>query len=129
MFDIDLGVFVRNKFPFVSNAFVLIGTSPDAQTLYYALSDEEALTIDSVNKFELALVLKKKKIGRRLLIKSILERIREKENIFLQCDDSDTICLIGHSQIDLWECDKIGRYKIRNCGIRGYLPLNMKSLF
>ena len=118
-FDIGLGVFVRNKFPFVSNAFVLIGTSPYAQTSYYVLSDEEALTIDSIDKFELALVLKKKKIGRRLLTKSILERIKEKENIFLQCDDSDTICLVGHSQIDLWGCDKIGGYNIRNCGIRG----------
>lgn len=86
---------------------------------YFDLSQEESLVINTVNDFELALVLMKKKLGRTLLTESILNRIEEKRNIITGCVSEDTVCLVGHSQLDNWDCTEIAGEKVRNCGIRG----------
>lgn len=46
---------------------------------YFDLPQSEALVVNSVNEFELALILMKKKLGRSLLTESILSRIQEKK--------------------------------------------------
>lgn len=118
-FSNSLGAFVRTYVPSVSDAFVLKESTPADLVSYYTLKPEESLVINSINDFELALVLKRKKNSKELLTKSILERIQEKESFFLQCDDKDTICLVGHSQLDNWVCPDIAGHKVRNCGIGG----------
>lgn len=119
-FSSDLGAFIRAAVPSVSDAFVLKeSTSTGLNISYYTLKLEESLVINSINDFELALVLKKKKNSKELLTKCILERIQEKESVFLQCDDKDTICLVGHSQLDHWVCPNIAGHRVRNCGIGG----------
>ena len=85
---------------------------------YFDLPQAESLVINSVNDFELALVLMKKKLGRSLLTESILSRIQEKKDIFTQCDGEDTICLVGHSQLDNWNSTEIAGKKVRNSRIR-----------
>ena len=94
---------------------------------YFDLPQSEALVVNSVNDFELALVLMKKKLGRSLLTESILNRIQEKKDIFTQCDDENTICLVGHSQLDNWNCTEIAGKKVRNCGIRGISSVEYKQ--
>ena len=86
---------------------------------YFDLPQEESLVVNTVNDFELALVLMKKKLGRGLLTESILNRIEEKLDLFTNCESEDSICLVGHSQLDNWDCSEIAGKKVRNCGIRG----------
>ena len=101
----------------VSSAFVL--SDGERNISYFDLPSCESLVINSVNNFELGLVLMKKKLGRGLLTESILNRIQEKTEIFRQCQSSDTVCLVGHSQLDNWNCTEISGKPVRNCGIRG----------
>lgn len=127
-FSNNLGTFIRTDVPSVSNAFVLKEAIHTGLTIsYYTLKPEEDLVINSINDFELALVLKKKKDSKKLLTKCILERIHEKESTFLQCDNNDTICLVGHSQLDNWMCSNIAGHKIRNCGIGGISSLEYEE--
>lgn len=127
-FSNNLGTFIRTDVPSVSNAFVLKEAIHTGLTIsYYTLKPEEDLVINSINDFELALVLKKKKDSKKLLTKCILERIQEKESTFLQCDNNDTICLVGHSQLDNWMCSNIAGHKIRNCGIGGISSLEYEE--
>lgn len=98
-------------------AFVVTDGSDDVS--YYPLPENESLVISTTNDFELGLVLMKKKLGRTLLTESILNRIEEKKEVFESCDDANTICLVGHSQLDFWNCTKLGGKKVRNCGIAG----------
>lgn len=86
---------------------------------YYMLSDTEALTINTKNDFELALVLKNKKDGVPILKRAILTRIEEKKEVFLMQHESKTICMIGHSQLDNWKIKSLCGLPIINCGIRG----------
>lgn len=83
------------------------------------LQFQDAFIIDSNNAFELALVLKKKQLSAPLLKKAIVERIEEKKNELSKQMNAESICLIGHSQIDNWEVSEIVGLKVHNCGIRG----------
>lgn len=101
----------------VSSAFIL--SDGESRVSYFDLPSAESLVINSVNDFELGLVLMKKRIGRGLLTESILNRIEEKSENFRQCQSQNTICLVGHSQLDNWNCTEISGMPVRNCGIRG----------
>lgn len=101
----------------VSPAFIIDDGTDELS--YFNIPEEESLVINTVNDFELGLVLMKKKLGRNLLTESILKRIEEKHDIFALCYDEDSVCLVGHSQFDNWECSEIAGLKVRNCGIRG----------
>lgn len=54
-----------------------------------------------------------------MIKKVIFERIEEKYDIFGRRADNPEICFIGHSQLDNWECSQLGKYKVRNCAVRG----------
>ncbi len=82
------------------------------------LSETEALTIKSANDFELALVLKNKEKKSEILKGAILHQIEEKDSI-MKSGDKQSICLVGHSQLDKWEIECIDEYKVINCGISG----------
>lgn len=86
---------------------------------YQPLPMEESLVINIVNDFELALVLKKKQINRSLLTESILKRIEEKKSVFEDKSKHNSICLVGHSQLDFWNIYSLCGYDVRNCGIAG----------
>lgn len=86
---------------------------------YEPLPMDESLVINSVNEFELALVLKKKEMNRGLLTEAIKKRIEEKKRIFEDKSQHDSICLVGHSQLDFWKISSLCGYTVRNCGIAG----------
>lgn len=105
--------------PVISNAMAIYTNNNASLTSYKPLPIEESLVINSVNDFELALVLKKKQINKGLLTASILKRIEEKRKVFEDKSQHNSICLVGHSQLDFWEISSLCGYTIRNCGIAG----------
>ena len=108
--------------PVAINAFIVsdnISDKENDESKYYILPESEAVTINSINDFELALVLKKKQINRLILEQSIDDSITKKEYILRKSRDEKSICFVGHSQLDQWEIANLGGYKVRNCGISG----------
>ena len=75
--------------------------------------------INTRNDFELALILKRKENNQIILKQNILDRIEEKKHVFQDKSNVNGICLVGHSQIDNWTVLLLGKYPVRNCGIRG----------
>lgn len=118
--------FYKNTEFVPSNAFCISDGKLDSLEFYYTLKDEEALTINSTYDFELALILKKKQIGRIVLTQSILDRIEEKKENFILSPSRNTICLVGHSQLDNWNLCNINGIAVRNCGIRGISSVDYK---
>lgn len=84
------------------------------------MDKESSVDIDDKIDFELAIILQSKRQNEELLMKRIIERIKEKEDIFENAKiDKKTISFIGHSQLDNWDIDYINDYKVINYGIRG----------
>lgn len=87
---------------------------------HFLLGDNESIVVNTKNNFELALVLLRKKNRLTWLKKKILACIEKKhDSITKAIEDSLSICLIGHSQLDQWKIDRLGKYTVRNCGISG----------
>ena len=86
--------------------------------LFY-LNGNAGIIINTSNDFELALVLKAKEDKAEQLRAKILERIREKGNVFSADYVGKTVALIGHSHIDNWNIDSLLNYNAINYGIRG----------
>lgn len=105
--------------PVISNAMVIYSKNNSNRICYQPLPMEESLVINTVNDFELALVLKKKQMNRSLLTESILKRIEEKKSVFEVKSQHNSICLVGHSQLDFWNISSLCGYDVRNCGIAG----------
>lgn len=99
------------------NVFVLFDGSSES-IKHFELTPMESVVINSKNDFELALILKKKELNAPILRKQILSRIEEKKSVCAS-ENKKGICLVGHSQIDFWDIETIGNYKVRNCGIAG----------
>lgn len=118
-YTFDNAKITKDEISVVDNAFYIYDTTDSENIVYYMLDNEEALTVNSIYDFELALILKKKQIGRDILTKSILDRIEKKKINFADCCTNRSICLVGHSQLDNWECKTINGQPVRNCGIRG----------
>lgn len=93
----------------------------------YLLSPGESLVVRTQDDFELALVLKKKEKSRSLLPGIIKDRIEEKREI-LRCGMRDSVCLVGHSQLDDWDIREICGMPVRNCGIRGISSFQYREL-
>lgn len=85
----------------------------------FELDINETVVINTVNDFELSVVLKKKEENKRFLSRAILEGIEKKKGILSSGIDMQSICLVGHSQIDYWDIDYLAGYRVRNCGIAG----------
>ena len=103
----------------ISNALQIFHKDDFSTQTTVSIPAIEAMAINSKNMFELAIVLKKKENSKPLLQKAIIDRIEEKIGVLKSINDADTICFIGHSQIDNWDIDTISGYKVQNCGIRG----------
>ena len=102
-----------------SKSVVIFGKDDNKSLAIREVGFSDAFVIDSKYAFELAIVLKKKELSLPLLTKAIIDRIEEKKPILCYRNDSNTICLIGHSQIDNWDIQEIAGYNVQNCGIRG----------
>lgn len=102
------------------NVFVIVDTleAVYGESDTYLLDDTESMVINTKNDFELALVLKKKEMNAVILRKAIQDRIAEKEKIF-RGGPANSVCLIGHSQLDDWDVEELCGMQVRNCGIRG----------
>ena len=88
------------------NAFVLVDkTNLDNGT--FCLTDSEAVVINSTNDFELALILKKKQINNIILFEKITNQIEEKIGVLSATNQENSICLVGHSQLDQWKITEI----------------------
>lgn len=105
------------------NAFSFCGIgrekSNEGKQTFFKLDDCEAVVINSINDFELAVVLKKKELNKGILKENILTRIKEKTNELLGTFNNHSICLVGHSQLDLWPINKLAGLRVRNCGVSG----------
>lgn len=110
---VDIMGIVENDVQYV-NAFMIFGKTGKLQP--YLVNDEEGVVVNTKNDFELALILQKKKINRKILTDSILSRIKEKQEQFR---GDEKICLVGHSQLDNWNISELCGCKVRNCGIKG----------
>lgn len=115
---IDNASFLCGKNEIEINAFVITDGNDLTQNIYI-LNPTEAIVINNVNDFELALVIKKKELNVPILTQAILGRIEEKKDILAAVAETNGICMVGHSQIDNWEIDEISGRPVRNCGIRG----------
>lgn len=86
----------------------------------YPLPPKNALMVRTKADYEMALLLTGKIKGGPSLRVPILKRISEKYEDFLNLQgEKDTVCLVGHSQLDFWETEEIAGLKVRNCGISG----------
>ena len=85
----------------------------------FLLDAQEAVVINGVNDFELAIIIKKKENHRKLLEQAIRDRIEVKKEKIATASIAPSICLIGHSQIDFWNINELAGLKVRNCGIAG----------
>ena len=82
--------------------------------------DEQRIIVNSSLMFELALVVLHKRGRETWLRKEVLEHIEEKRKVFSVPKTTEkTICLIGHSQLDQWDVDVLGGYRVKNCGVSG----------
>lgn len=115
--------FYKKEVPQYINAFSFYGIgrerSNEEKQTFFKLDDCEAVVINSRNDFELAVVLKKKELNKRILSENILTRIKEKTKELLGAFNKNCICLVGHSQLDLWPIKKFAGLNVRNCGISG----------
>lgn len=98
-------------------AFIADSTLAECQLV--VIGEDEGLIINTKNDFELALILKAKENKARQLREAIHDRIEEKSPEFRGKHDCKTVALIGHSQFDNWDIDKLLDYKVLNYGIRG----------
>ena len=86
----------------------------------YALPPKNALTVRTKADYEMALLLTGKMRGGPSLRVPILKRISEKYEDFLNLKkEKNTVCFVGHSQLDFWETEELAGLKVRNCGISG----------
>lgn len=85
----------------------------------FLLNDTEKIVVNSENNFELSLAIIRKRDRKKWLKRMVQDRICEKQDVLRNDVSSPSVCLIGHSQIDQWNCDKIGKYTVKNCGISG----------
>lgn len=82
----------------------------------YIMSKKDSIDIDDNLDFEIAICIQTKKEKEKALLKSIKNRINEKQELFnIECP----ITLIGHSIFDNWNIKQINKKFVNNLGISG----------
>lgn len=102
-----------------NNAFVIYKGNVGKGRFFYPIPEKEMVVINSLNEFELALVLKKKQESKVILEQMIDKIIADKKETLSHKLQNKTICLVGHSQLDQWNITELGGYQVRNCGVSG----------
>ena len=80
------------------------------------MNREDSIDIDDSLDFEIAITILNKKNKEENLLKTIKNRIEQKEKLFYEMKD---ITLIGNSLFDNWKIEKLNNSSIVNLGIAG----------
>ena len=65
--------------------------------------------------------IQKLNVPRKLVIKETVKKIIKDKMPILKntANDTNTVCLIGHSQFHKWDIEELFGLKVRNCGVNG----------
>lgn len=88
----------------------------------YVADEKQNVLVDSLLSFELTLSLVRKNEKHAWLRESVLNRILQKKHVLKNTMENEII-LVGHSQFDQWEIQRLCNYAVRNCGISGITSL------
>ncbi len=138
-FNLDYSKYARQKFKeFEPNGAIFISKIDyylkakhffGKNGIAYIMDKESSIDIDDNLDFELAIVMMNKKIKKKLIFNSIIDRIKQKEYLLkAKRSNEKTITFVGHSQLDDWKISYLKDYKVINCGIRGISSFEYNDL-
>ncbi|KII81192.1 cytidylyltransferase domain-containing protein [Vibrio renipiscarius] len=125
-FDLNFSNYRRqNSKEYSPNGAIFIGRNLEylnkkhffgADSIAYIMNKADSIDIDDKLDFELAISIQTQKNKQQILLKTIHQRIAEKESIM---DSALPITLIGHSIFDYWDIDALSGLQVNNLGIAG----------
>ena len=125
-YSIDYSNYSRQKYDeYHPNGAIFIGKIKEylkqkhffgEKSIAYFMNREDSIDIDDSLDFEIAITILNKKNKEENLLKTIKNRIEQKEKLFYEMKD---ITLIGNSLFDNWKIEKLNNSSIVNLGITG----------
>ena len=125
-YSIDYSNYSRQKYDeYHPNGAIFIGKVGEylkqkhffgEKSIAYFMNREDSIDIDDSLDFEIAITILNKKNKEENLLKTIKNRIEQKEKLFYEMKD---ITLIGNSLFDNWKIEKLNNSSIVNLGIAG----------
>ena len=125
-YSIDYSNYSRQKYDeYPPNGAIFIGKIKEylkqkhffgEKSIAYFMNREDSIDIDDSLDFEIAITILNKKNKEENLLKTIKNRIEQKEKLFYEMKD---ITLIGNSLFDNWKIEKLNNSSIVNLGIAG----------
>ncbi|AZL86073.1 acylneuraminate cytidylyltransferase [Aliivibrio salmonicida] len=125
-FDLDFSNYRRqNSKEYSPNGAIFIGRNQEylskkhffgADSIAYIMNKADSVDIDDKLDFELAISIQQQKNKQQILLKSIHQRIAEKQSTM---NAALPITLIGHSIFDYWDIDALNSLQVNNLGIAG----------
>ena len=125
-YSIDYSNYSRQKYDeYHPNVAIFIGKIKEylkqkhffgEKSIAYFMNREDSIDIDDSLDFEIAITILNKKNKEENLLKTIKNRIEQKEKLFYEMKD---ITLIGNSLFDNWKIEKLNNSSIVNLGIAG----------
>ena len=125
-YSIDYSNYSRQKYDeYHPNGAIFIGKIKEylkqkhffgEKSIVYFMNKEDSIDIDDSLDFEIAITILNKKNKEENLLKTIKNRIEQKEKLFYEMKD---ITLIGNSLFDNWKIEKLNNSSIVNLGITG----------
>ena len=125
-YSIDYSNYSRQKYDeYHPNGAIFIGKIKEylkqkhffgEKSIAYFMNREDSIDIDDSLDFEIAITILNKKNKEENLLKTIKNRIEQKEKLFYEMKD---ITLIGNSLFDNWKIEKLNNSSIVNLGIAG----------
>ncbi|WP_336018154.1 cytidylyltransferase domain-containing protein [Fusobacterium polymorphum] len=125
-YNIDYSNYSRQKYDeYHPNGAIFIGKVKEyldqkhffgKRSKAYFMNKEDSIDIDDSLDFEIAITILNKKNKEQNLIKTIKNRIQQKNELFYETKD---ITLIGNSLFDNWKIEKLNNNSVANLGIAG----------
>ena len=125
-YSIDYSNYSRQKYDeYHPNGAIFIGKIKEylkqkhffgEKSIAYFMNREDSIDIDDSLDFEIAITILNKKNKEENLLKTIKNRIEQKEKLFYEMKD---ITLIGNSLFDNWKIEKLNNNSVVNLGIAG----------
>ena len=125
-YNIDYSNYSRQKYDeYHPNGAIFIGKIKEyleqkhffgEKSIAYFMNREDSIDIDDSLDFEIAITILNKKNKEENLLKTIKNRIEQKEKLFYEMKD---ITLIGNSLFDNWKIEKLNNNSVANLGIAG----------
>lgn len=82
------------------------------------VDEEQATIVHNELTFELVLSMLRKRNRNSWMRRDVLQRIAEKGDLFSNTQ-ANSICFVGHSQLDQWSIQNLCGFSVRNCAING----------